>query len=419
MHDFSNRVRKARLLLAVASSVAFAACGQSLVPNSAPQALAPFAAPATGYKKLYSFTGYPAGAKPTGLSFFSGVLYGTASNGGAHTFGAVFARTASGGARTVYSFAGGLDGATPTGGLTGLGGLLYGTTEEGGSHGDGTVFRVNTDGAENVVHAFSGGTDGAAPILGTLLEVGSALYGATSAGGASNCHFQGSVGCGTIYSLNAQGAEHVLHRFTGKPDGAAPYGTLIAVNGTLYGTTAFGGKYDNGCVFSLSTSGALHVIYSFKGFPDGAEPWAGVVSLNGKLYGTTAFGGAFDYSGTVYSLTLSGTERVLHSFSGYPDGAVPYDGLAAVDNTLYGTTQFGGESGQRCTGKGLEGCGIVFSITPSGTESVIYRFKGDPDGSIPWSPLLARGRTLYGTTVSGGRKGEGSIFSISAGAASR
>ena len=236
------------------------------------------------------------------------------------------------------------------------------------------------------------------------------LYGTTSAGGDSQCHIQGSVGCGVVFSVTTSGTENVLHRFTGKPEGASPVGPLIDVNGALYGTTASGGAYNSGSVFEIS-SGSLQTLYSFKGYPDGAVPYAGVIEHDGTIYGTTAFGGADHDSGAVFSLGSSGTERVLHSFKGYPDGAVPYDRLTYAGGVLYGTTQYGGDSGKKCTG-GILGCGIIFSITTSGDENVLYQFKGVPDGANPWSSLIREGAVLYGTTLSGGAAHKGSIFSF-------
>jgi uncharacterized repeat protein (TIGR03803 family) len=358
---------------------------------------------------LYSFKGQPSGATPTGLMAFQGALYGTAADGGTHTFGGVFVRNAAG-VRMLYNFEGGKDGAEPEGALVALNGSLYGTTGYGGASGDGTVFEVSTAGVERVVYSFKGGTDGATPILGTLVVANGILYGTTSAGGDSKCQIQGSVGCGIVFSVTTSGVEKVLHRFAGKRDGASPVGSLIDVNGALYGTTAFGGAYGGGSVFKMS-AGALQTLYSFKGYPDGAVPYAGVIDHDGTLYGTTALGGAYDDSGTVYSLSSAGTERVLHSFKGYPDGAVPYDRLTDVDGVLYGTTQYGGESKQGC-GRGVAGCGIIFSVTTSGKEEVLYKFKGAPDGASPWSSLIFERPELYGTTVSGGADSEGTIFSF-------
>ena len=363
----------------------------------------------TDDRVLYSFQGYPSGSGPTGLTAFQGALYGTAAEGGTHTFGSVFVRNSSG-VQMLYNFEGGQDGAEPEGALVALNGELYGTTGYGGASGNGTVFAIDTAGVEQVIYSFKGGMDGATPVLGTLLVDNGTLYGTTSAGGDSKCHIQGSDGCGVVFSVTASGTETVLHRFLGKPQGAYPVGPLIDVNGGLYGTTAFGGAYNNGSVFEI-TSGSLKTLYSFKGYPDGAVPYAGVVEYDGTIYGTTAVGGAYDDSGTVFSLSSSGAERVLHSFKGYPDGAVPYDRLTYAGGVLYGTTQYGGDSGKRCSGAIL-GCGIIFSITTSGDEKVLYQFKGKPDGTNPWSSLIREGAVLYGTTVSGGANNKGSIFSF-------
>jgi uncharacterized repeat protein (TIGR03803 family) len=93
-------------------------------------------------------------------------------------------------------------------------------------------------------------------LAGLALGPSGALYGTTSAGGSN--------GDGTVFALlppAAAGASwhfHVLHTFTGSPDGATPYAALTLDKlGNLYGTTGFGGLVDcnnQGCgtVFELS-----------------------------------------------------------------------------------------------------------------------------------------------------------------------
>lgn len=400
-----------RKTIAVLCGVTLAGCAHALSSTPLPPQAAVVVRPQANYHSLYSFRGYPSGATPTGLTAFHGALYGTVAAGGAHTFGGVFVRSSSG-VRMLYNFKGGHDGSEPEGALVPLDGSLYGTTAYGGASGDGTVFEISTAGVERVIYSFKGGADGATPILGTLLVADGALYGTASAGGDSTCHVAGSTGCGVVFSVTTSGTENVLHRFRGKPDGASPVGSLIEVSGAFYGTSASGGAYGNGSVYKMSAAGAIRVLYSFKGYPDGAVPYAGVIDHHGTLYGTTAVGGAYDDSGTVYSLSSAGTERVLHSFKGYPDGAVPYDRLTADNGTLYGTTQYGGDSGPKCTGRGVVGCGVIFSIGTSGKEDVLYEFKGLPDGANPWSNLILENGEFYGTTVAAGAKGYGTIFSF-------
>ncbi|HEX8807173.1 MAG TPA: choice-of-anchor tandem repeat GloVer-containing protein, partial [Candidatus Aquilonibacter sp.] len=62
-----------------------------------------------------------------------------------------------------------------------------------------------------------------------------------------------------------------------------------------------GGASNNGTVFEVSTMGAERVVHSFKGKPDGAHPSAGLYEFNGTLYGTTSYGGAGG-NGTVFAI---------------------------------------------------------------------------------------------------------------------
>ena len=88
----------------------------------------------------------------------------------------------------------------------------------------------------------------------------------------------------------------MLHSFSGGTDGEWPLAGVIAANGNLYGTTAFGGIARGGTAFALDlTTGAETVLYSFcsqANCADGDYPQAGLIHFNGKLYGTTTGGGS-------------------------------------------------------------------------------------------------------------------------------
>ena len=152
----------------------------------------------------------------------------------------------------------------------------------------------------------------------------------------------------------------MLHTFGKGTDGAKPAASLIDVNGTLYGTTASGGAYKGGTIFSITPGGKEKVLHSFGYGADGAYPVASLIYVNGALYGTTENGGASNFCGggcgTVFSITTSGSESVLHSFAGNGDGIYPAASLTDVNGTLYGTTTSGGLYGN-C-------CGTVFSLKP-------------------------------------------------------
>jgi uncharacterized repeat protein (TIGR03803 family) len=361
--------------------------------------------PAVTYKSLYSFKGGTDGRGPFGAALIDvkGILYGTTLNGGGSNRGTVFTVSTSGTESVLHSF-GGADGSSPSAALIDVNGTLYGTTGGGGPSNGGTVFAMSTSGTESVLHSFElccgTGTDGSYPELADLTSVNGTLYGTTTSGGVS--------GHGTVFAVSTSGAERVLHNFGGGgggADGSTPFGGLTYANGTLYGTTAGGGANGGGTVFAVNTSGQESVLYSFAccgAGTDGSDPQAGLIDVNGTLYGTTISGGASN-GGTVFAVSTSGTESVIYSFKGGTDGSIPEAGLIDVHGALYGTTSLGGASNG----------GTVFAVSKSGTESVLHSFGSGTDGSNPQAGLIAVKGDLYGTTYSGGANGLGTVFKVS------
>lgn len=162
-------------------------------------------------------------------------------------------KLAADGTETVlYTFTGESDGAKPFAGLVlDEAGNLYGTTYEGGL-GNGVVFKVDAAGRETMLHSFEGGLDGALPIGSLTRDAAWNLYGSTSVGGnGTGCG--GTVGCGTLFRLDANGNEVTLYSFAGKTDGALPFaGLILDPDGNLYGTTQLGGANNKGVVFELT-----------------------------------------------------------------------------------------------------------------------------------------------------------------------
>lgn len=316
-------------------------------------------------------------------------------------------------ARAIYAFQGGLDGGVPLGGLIDVNGMLYGTTSASSlANPGGTIFSIAPDGTETVLYRFRGGRhDGGAP-GGPLLDIDGALYGTTSYGGGTGC--DSHLGCGTVFMLNPAGRETVLHEFRSGRDGKYPYDRVIDVNGTFYGTTLDGGGHGcasgTGCgaVFALAADGTETVLHAFKGAADGSYPVGSLINIGDKLYGVTETGGAYGL-GTVFSLSHSGHFSVLYSFQGGSDGANPFAGLMFDGGRLYGTTGSGGGA-QSCA----QGCGTVFSLGLDGTEAVLHAFGYGSDGAVPAAALIHVGKSLYGTTISGGAPGNGTVFKIDA-----
>jgi uncharacterized repeat protein (TIGR03803 family) len=380
---------------------------------------------------LHSFKGSDGDSPEAGLLADSkGNLYGTTFLGARpgcpeNGCGVVF-KLAPGGKETVlYAFCSKpscSDGFGPTAGLIAdKEGNLYGTTQFGGRSGCvsprpgcGLVFKLSPSGTEKVLHSFKG-SDGANPFAGLIADSKGNLYGTTTSGGAPQQ--------GVVFKLTPSETETVLYSFCSKPncsDGNLPAGGLIAdSSGNLYGTTQFGGASGNGVVFKLSPSGTEKVLHSFKG-SDGAFPAGGLIAdSSGNLHGMTGNGGASGKGcggagcGTVFKLSPSGTEKVLHSFCSKPncsDGANPFASLIAdKEGNLYGTTGSGGAKSPVCGG----GCGTVFKLTPGGALTVLHSFTGGSDGAIPTAELLADSKgNLYGTARGGGASGKGVVFEL-------
>lgn len=112
---------------------------------------------------------------------------------------------------------------------------------------------------------------------------------------------------------------------------------------TLYGTTVNGGTYGYGTVFKVNTDGTgFSVLKSFANSPDGSNPYGQLILLGNTLYGTTELGGSSN-DGTVYQINTDGNGyQILKHFQGGADGSLPYGGLVTDTHALYGTAQSGG-----------------------------------------------------------------------------
>ena len=275
-----------------------------------------------------------------------------------------------------------------------------------------------------VLHSFTGGGDGARPVGTLTIDGGGTLYGTTTWGGLGNC--SPPYECGTVFKLSRRNSNWILQTlYTFDPgtgeDGYGPAGQLARdSSGILYGTTDAGGKKGWGSVFELKPSPTRPVsviapwteirIHDFA-YSDGAVPYNGDLLLDsaGNLYGTTFHGGRYG-AGTVYKMTPSNggwTHTVLYSFTGGNDGANPVAGVALdAAGNLYGTTYDGGYYGE----------GVVYQVTPSGTETVLYNFTGGNDGSLPYTGVIFdQSGNLFGATAFGGSGGGGVVFELSPG----
>jgi hypothetical protein len=395
---------------------------------------------------IYRFTGGTGGAYPSSnlLLDASGHLYGTASRGGntkdcsGNGCGMVFELTRSKGKwqeHVLYAFQGGTDGLEPSGNLVfDAAGNLYGTTYGGGTGtqctaipGCGTVFELfpKGDGSwkESVLYSFQDGGDGALPV-GLTIDASGNLYGVNITGSRTlGAEF------GTVFELSPPRQmsrawkEITLYSFQAFEIQANP-GLVFDVKGNLYGTWSQLYSCESACgaVFELKRAGTSWQetdLYDFPGGGNGGEPMAGIILDNkGQVYGTGGEGG--NGWGIAFQLKLSGgqwTEVILHNFcslNNCADGGSPQSPLVFDHaGNLYGTAAGGG------TGCSFPGCGVVFKLARTKSawkETVMYNFKGEPDGRYPVEGLTLDGKgNLYGTTAGGGKGangGYGTVFEL-------
>jgi uncharacterized repeat protein (TIGR03803 family) len=266
-----------------------------------------------------------------------------------------------------------------------------------------------------VIHTFTG-PDGNEPLSAPTLDGYGNLYGTTYRGGTE--------GSGNVYKLAPVSGSWILrslYSFTGGgEDGFGPYaGVTIGPDGTLFGTTVYGGGAGQGTLFNVKPSARVvclatscpwidTILNAFAGGIDGPEPYSNVVfDSQGNLYGTTFRGGAND-EGTVYEATLSGgtwNVSVIYSFGSYNgDGAAPASGVVLDSaGNIYGTTTLGGAYYS----------GTVFELSPLGTgwsETLLHSFSDLGPGCVPYAGLVFdRAGNLYGATSSCA----GTIFQLS------
>ncbi|HEY6326714.1 MAG TPA: choice-of-anchor tandem repeat GloVer-containing protein, partial [Candidatus Cybelea sp.] len=93
-------------------------------------------------------------------------------------------------------------------------------------------------------------------------------------------------------------------------------------------------------------SGSEHMLHSFTGGSDGSYPTSTLAKDGrGTLYGTTEYGGSPANAGVVFAIEgQSGSERVLLAFNSAARGEYPIGGILVVNGALFGTASYGGSA---------------------------------------------------------------------------
>ena len=326
---------------------------------------------------LHDFAG-TGGAKPRGgvVRDQAGNVHGTTSLLGLGQFsncptsytepvpgcGTVFQLDPSGAWAGAISFQGFGDGDHPYAGpIIDQAGNLYGTTRDGGAFKFGVVFTVDPNGALRALHGFAGSpTDGAHPEARLVRDPFGNLYGTTTDGTSDSSvgcsDSMATVGCGTVFMMDASGNETVLHNFTGGIDGSVPHGGLVLdAGGNLYGTATSGANLT--CTPNSNVGYGCGTIFKLSSVTSGVT-----VALSGSGTGTVASNPPGISCGTSCAQALA--NGTVISLSAAPDQQ----------------SSFSGWSGP-CSGTGS--CDVVIS----GINSVTATFKSLADFSLSASAL--------------------------------
>jgi uncharacterized repeat protein (TIGR03803 family) len=414
-----------------------------------------------------------------------GNFYGTAESGGTTGgAGTVFRISPAGLFTSLYAFSGGADGATPIPGLVeGADGSLFGTTLQGGSYGFGTIFQITKAGGFTSLYSFAGGNDGANPWGGLLLSKDGNLYGTTQAGGV--------YGFGTVFRIPPNGHFAPLAHFDGY-NGVAPSAALIqGTDGNLYGTTQTGGPGGGGtlfqlnfdspleitgqpanqstylggsAVFSVATFGGLPVSYQWQKDGHNLTDSASVFGSTNRILNLTNI--TLDNLG-IYSVIVSNASRSLTSdnavlgitfsppfITAQPTPQTRVEGATAIftvtalgDLPLIYQWQQNGTNvldGGNVSGSGtstltinnvtaanagvysvlisnsitsISSVGAMLAVVPParpGTSlSSLHSFNGSSEGAFSYAGLaVGKDGNLYGTASGGGTRYAGSIFKL-------
>lgn len=364
---------------------------------------------------LDTFNGHD-GLLPNGylVQGYNGNFYETTGFGGENGWGNFIEITPQfGGLHSLYSFCSEQsecpEGSYPLGGLAlAPGGNFVGATYTG------TIFEITPGGTLTALYT------GLAPEAGLTLGANGNFYGTSFYGGTGN----GGKGGGTLYELTPKGTFTALYNFctvANCTDGEYPHAAVVqGTNGSIYGTTYWGGTHNAGTVFEYTRAGKLTTLYSIVNTPGAtftAGPLGLVQATDGSIYGFTDYGGKTG-NGSIFKISTSGKFSMLYSFcsqSGCPDGMGPIGLLQGTDGNLYGTTVYGGTGIPACFGYA---CGTIFEITPDGKFTTLYNFctaSGCPDGAAADTMTLGTDGNFYGTTQSGGTTGDGTVYSFASG----
>jgi uncharacterized repeat protein (TIGR03803 family) len=272
----------------------------------------------------------------------------------------------------------------------------------------GTVFRVDPLTREfTSLKTFAVAANGWEPRHLTVAPDGT-LYGTT--------RFGGEAGLGTAFRIEPNGLVSTIHSFEDVfADWLSENSRLTwATDDTLYGTRERGGVEGAGALFRMTPDGERTDLFEFESIyagEHGLRPFAPLIEASdGDLYGTTHLGG-YNRWGTIFRITKGGTLDTLVYLNGTTTGSEPVGRLVeGSDGRLYGTALLNGSVFQA-----PYKLGTVFRLQRDGTEfRVLHQFVGfTPNASRPWAGLTETvPEQFLGTASRGGVFDGGVLFKL-------
>jgi uncharacterized repeat protein (TIGR03803 family) len=223
----------------------------------------------------------------------------------------------------------------------------------------------------------------------------------------------------TVSPANAQSAS-LVHPFQSYVVGANPDMRMVQKpDGTIYGTTEYGGRYDKGTIFSISPTGRFETFSCGEIMADDLPSATYPVNPNGPLTlgsdgsiytiagGYTGEGGNTGY-GDIVKIAPSGELSVIYAYDHSKKGASsPGPGLVlnSADGHLYGLAYAGDPTAKSG----------VYRLSADGSMTFILEFT-DAMGSGPIGPPVFRpsDNRFYLRMATGGSNGDGTIVKFSA-----
>jgi uncharacterized repeat protein (TIGR03803 family) len=284
---------------------------------------------------------------------------------------------------------------------------LYGMAALGGTNGGnaGVLFEYNSD-TDTYTKKFDFDSidaqgccpSGCIPVGSLIQALNNKLYGMTTYGGTN--------GYGVLFEYDITNNTYTKKLdFDSINTGAYSYGNLMqASNGKLYGMTTYGGANDDGVLFEYDiTNNIFTKKLDFVENNTGSWPNGSLIQVNGKLYGMTYAGGAngvgvlFEYDPNTNTY-IKKFDFDYTNTGDFPEGSL----LQASNNKLYGMTTQGGTNND----------GVLFEYD-LGTDTYTKKLDFDsastgkyPRGSLMQTP----DGKLYGMTTQGGTNNNGTFF---------